>query len=229
MLLGREWNVFKAVRLAALVTPCQLLLNGPLTTVVLQAAETNASNLFSISDSRIWNGNVGDGFKAGVRDFGVSFGPAVGMRVLGSEHKHYFGLGLGQFGWMLGDVSGEDHWYKGNCEFAIDLFGGEQYYPSSAYLVGGGPVLRYNFALGNRCVPFVEAGAGVTATDIRDGDLSTTFEFNLQLGLGVHLFVRDDVAFTLEYRFMHLSNAGMDAPNLGVNDSVGLLGITWFF
>jgi len=45
----------------------------------------------------------------------------------------------------------------------------------------------------------------------------------------VQLFVKDNVAFTLEYRFIHLSNAGMDVPNQGVNDSTGLLGVTWFF
>jgi lipid A 3-O-deacylase len=203
-----------------------LFLGGPAATSKLTAAETNY--LFS-GHARIWQGEVGEGFKAGANDLGVSYGAGLGMRILGSEHRHYFAIGLGQFGWMLGDVHGQERWYKGNWELAIDLFGGQQYYPSAAYLVGGGPILRYNFATGSRCVPFVQAGAGASATDIRDGDLSTTFEFNLQIGAGVHLFMRDDVAFTLEYRFMHLSNAGLDAPNLGVNESVGLLGITWFF
>ncbi len=203
------------------------MLCGLLIPPTLRAVETN--DLFLASGSRIWTSEVGGGFKPGVHDLGISFGAALGMRILGSEHKHYFDLGVGQFGWMLGGVMGEGQWYKGNAELAIQLFGGQQYYPSSAYLVGGGPLLRYNFAVGNRCVPFFEVGAGATATDIRDGDLSTTFEFNLQIGAGVHLFVRDDVAFTLEYRFVHLSNAGMEDPNQGVNDSVGLLGITWFF
>jgi len=90
-------------------------------------------------------------------------------------------------------------------------------------------LFRYNFAVGHRLVPFVDLGGGVAATDIRNGDLSTTFEFNLQGGLGAHWFVRDNMALTLQYRFIHLSNAGIKYPNLGANTSTFLAGMTWWF
>jgi len=64
---------------------------------------------------------------------------------------------------------------------------------------------------------------------IRNGDLGTTFEFNLQAGAGTHFFVQKDLALTFQYRFIHLSNAGMEFPNLGVNTSTFLLGFSWFF
>jgi hypothetical protein len=75
----------------------------------------------------------------------------------------------------------------------------------------------------------VDLGAGVTATDIRSGDISTTFEFNLQAGAGAHYFVAKNLALTAQARFIHFSNAGIKFPNLGVNTITGLIGVSWFF
>src|SRR5205085_11908698 len=101
--------------------------------------------------------------------------------------------------------------------------GGGQYRPEEAYFIGGGPHLRYDFAPGHNWVPFVDLGAGVTATDIRSGDISTTFEFNLQAGAGAHYFVAKNLALTAQARFVHFSNAGIRFPNLHVNTITGLI------
>jgi lipid A 3-O-deacylase len=151
------------------------------------------------------------------------------MTVITSIRAHDWVIGSLQYGWIFSDVVGETHWWRGNWELLAQLFGGEQTYPSSAYFIGCGPLIRYDFAAGRRFVPFLDFGGGAAATDIRDGDLSTTFEFNLQAGAGAHLFVRDNLALTFQYRFMHLSNAGIKFPNLGVNNSTFLLGVSWFF
>jgi hypothetical protein len=45
----------------------------------------------------------------------------------------------------------------------------------------------------------------------------------------VHWFWRDDVALTLEARYMHMSCAGISHPNLGLNSVIGMVGLTWFF
>ena len=89
--------------------------------------------------------------------------------------------------------------------------------------------MRYNFATGTRWIPFFDAGAGVTATGIAHPDLGGTFEFNLQPGVGMHWFVRDNLALTGEVKYMHMSCAGIDNPNLGLNDVVFWIGVTWFF
>lgn len=70
--------------------------------------------------------------------------------------------------------------------------------------------------------------AGATATDIRQPDLSTTFEFNLQGGGGLHYFLRNDLALTFQWRFIHLFNAGIKFPNTGVNNSTFLPGFPGF-
>lgn len=89
--------------------------------------------------------------------------------------------------------------------------------------------MRYNFATGTRWIPFVDGGAGVTATSIGPPDLSGTFEFNLQAGTGIHCFLSDNLALSLEARYIHWSCAGIHQPNAGLNGVTGLLGLTFFF
>lgn len=180
------------------------------------------------STGDLWAGEVGSGFRKGTSEFGVGLGAGFGVAAMGSRSHHHWALGTAQYGWMLTDPIGEG-WLRGNPELLVEVFGGMQFHPSDAYVIGGAPLIRYNFMPGGRWVPFVDLGAGLTATDIRDGDLSTTFEFNLQFGAGAHYFLRRDLALTLQYRFFHLSNANLDAPNLGVNNNTVLLGVGWFF
>jgi lipid A 3-O-deacylase len=192
-------------------------------------ARAQDQQLFSASQSSLWQAGVGEGFTRGTQEVGLSLGAGRGLKVFGSRRTHDVALGAVQYGWMLSGVVGADHWYRGNWELLGEFFGGEQFYPEEAYVVGLAPLLRYNFAAGHRCVPFFDLGAGVTATDIRDGDLSTTFEFNLQAGLGARIFLRDDLALTFQFRFIHFSNASTASPNLGANTGAFLAGVTWLF
>jgi hypothetical protein len=130
---------------------------------------------------------------------------------------------------MIGKVKGEGHWYRGNWEIRVELLGGAQYSPTTEWLVGLTPHLRYNFDTGNRWIPFIDAGVGPSVTGIRRPDLSGTFEFNDQGNVGLCWFMRDDVALTVEAGYMHLSNAGIDHPNNGVNCVKGMAGVSWFF
>ena len=109
------------------------------------------------------------------------------------------------------------------------LTGGPQFSPAADYVIGLAPHLRYEFATGTRWVPFVDAGAGATATGIGAPDLSGTFEFNLQGTVGTHYFIRNNLAITAEARYLHLSCGGMNSPNLGLNGVAGMIGLSWFF
>ena len=177
----------------------------------------------------IWQGDVGDGFRSGAQTFSVETGVALGVQAFGGREVHDLALLSLSYGRMLGNVWGGDHWYRGNWEARAELFGGGQFSPRNAELAGLTPHLRYNFATGTRWVPFADLGAGVTACGIGGPDNSGTFEFNLQANVGTHWFVRDDLAFTVEAGYTHLSCAGMHDPNLGVNTIKGMLGLTWFF
>src|SRR5712671_3522816 len=172
---------------------------------------------FATQPAGIWQGEVGEGFRSSVETFSTEAGVAVGMAALGSRQAHDLALTSLSYGHMWGPVLGEGHWYRGNFELRIELFGGAQYSPSSDWLVGLTPHLRYNFATGTRWIPFLDGGAGVTAMGIGPPDVSGTFEFNLQADAGVQWFVEKNCAITLEARWLHLSCAGISSPNLGLN------------
>jgi hypothetical protein len=90
-------------------------------------------------------------------------------------------------------------------------------------------IFSYNFATGTRWGPFIDIGAGVSWTGISVPDLGGSFQFNLQGSAGINWFVKDDMAVSLECRYLHLSYSGLSMPNNGVNTLGGLLGLNWFF
>ncbi len=180
-------------------------------------------------ETALWESGIGNGFQPAVHTLTLEAGANYGYAALGGNQAHHLALGSLSYGHMLGPVVGENHWHRGNWEWRAEVFGGIQFSPDDNWLVGLTPHLRYNFATGTRWIPFVDCGAGVTATGIGPPDLSNTFEFNLQASLGVHWFVRDNLALTVEARLLHLSCAGISQPNDGLNGVTGMVGLTWFF
>src|SRR3974390_2740537 len=196
------------------------------------SATTNSVVLpeLSASKSTIWEDGVGNGFLGSAQNFTVEAGAAAGIACFGGQQAHDLALLSASYGHMLGGVQGRDHWYRGNFEGRLGLFGGMQFHPdvgTDGWLVGLTPHLRYNFATGTRLVPFFDLGAGVTAMGIGPPDVSGTFEFNLQASTGVHWFLRDNLALTSEVRYIHFSCAGLHAPHLGINTATFMLGVAW--
>jgi opacity protein-like surface antigen len=218
--LLRWWDAGRAIAMAGLAW-------AGIASTGSAAEATN--RLTAEQGASIWESGVGEGFRRNALAINVSTGPGVGVKIFGSEHYHDWWLGTVDVEWILSEVVAKDKWYRGNWEIAFEVFGGQQYEPSSAYLVGFTPLLRYDFAIGHRWVIFAQGGSGGTLTDIRDGDLSTTFEFALQAGVGAHFFIDDHVSLNIQTRFIHLSNANLDVPNLGVNNVTFLFGVSWWF
>src|SRR5215472_917231 len=182
--------------------------------------------------STVWQGGVGEGFLPTAENFSLESGIGLGVAAFGSREAHDLALLSFTYGHMLGHVKGEGHWYRGNFEGRLELLGGMQFHPdvdTDGWLIGLTPHLRYNFATGSRWIPFLDGGAGVTATGIGPPDLSGTFEFNLQAGGGVHWFLKENLALTSDVRFLHISCAGIHQPNLGANNVAFMVGLTWFF
>jgi len=176
----------------------------------------------------VWGEGIGNRFQIRTVELGFSVGAGIGHKIL-NDTRHGLALSAIDFGWTLTDLVGRDHWYRGNWELIGEIFGGAQYSPDTAYVGGGVALVRYNFDTHSRWTPFVNLGAGAAGTNIRDGDLSTAFEFTLQAGVGAHYFLTPNLALTGQYRYVHLSNAGIEYPNLGVNTSMFYIGATWFF
>ena len=179
--------------------------------------------------NQIWQGAVGEGFGRSAQSLSVEAGASYGVAAFGSIQQHDLALTSLTYGRMLGGIKGHGHWYRGNFELRAELFGGSQFSPADEWVAGLTPHLRYDFATGTRLVPFVDVGAGVTLTGIREPDLSSIFEFNLQAAVGVHWFFKDNLALTLEARYMHMSSGGLSSPNPGVNGVLGTVGLSRFF
>ena len=195
----------------------------------LAPSNTNAAVSLQSGSSGIWENGVGEGFRSTAQSLTLAAGATYGMEVFGGRQRHDLALASLAYGHMLGNIRGRGHWYEGNPEIRLEAFTGAQFSPTTQWLVGLTPHLRYNFATGTRVVPFIDLGAGVSATGIGHPDLSGTFEFNLQAGTGAHWFLRDNLALTIEGRFMHMSDASISKPNLGLNGITGLAGVTLFF
>lgn len=134
-----------------------------------------------------------------------------------------------QFGYMLSPVKGRS-WWRGNFEVAGEGFGSAIVEGPGSYIAGATVWLRYNFVpRASRWVPFVQAGAGLTGTDIDRGIVGQTFQFNLDIGIGARYLLSERWALAAEYRYQHISNADTGVHNLGINAHGPMLGISYLF
>jgi hypothetical protein len=76
---------------------------------------------------------------------------------------------------------------------------------------------------------YVKAGAGPSYMTLHTREQSTQFNFIDTGCIGFHYFFNKDTAFTLEGRYRHLSNSGIDDPNSGINTAFILTGISYQF
>jgi lipid A 3-O-deacylase len=172
---------------------------------------------------------IGQGFSSHAQEVGVSLGAGEETRDLGGKAHHDIALSRFYYGHVLDDLVGAGHWYNGNFEMMPEVFGGAQYYRESRYVFGATAIVRYSVATGTRWVPFLDAGGGGSLTNIKNPDLGSIEEFNAQIGPGFMWFWRDNVALTLQYRYLHMSSAGLSSPNQGVNENIAYVGMSWFF
>lgn len=119
---------------------------------------------------------------------------------------------------------------SGNLELLLEPQLAHYYRPFNASAFGGSLLVKYNFLSFGRWMPFWDVGAGMLWTDLapRIPEQSTTFNFVLQVGPGLHYFLTTHTAVTLGVRFHHISNAGLGRRNVGLNATLGYLGASVF-
>lgn len=77
--------------------------------------------------------------------------------------------------------------------------------------------------------PYIKGGVGMVYMTLKTREQSTQFNFIEHGGIGMHYFFKKNIAFTLEGRIRHLSNAGINHPNKGIETYFALLGISYQF
>jgi lipid A 3-O-deacylase len=172
-----------------------------------------------------------DLFGFGRQSIGISGGHGLALPIGGSKDTELDNAQFLYFAprWTIGisDPIGGESLLRGNFELVLE--GALHYFfkPKGGFAGGLTPLIRYNFLTGTRWVPFVQAGAGVLALNANLILQADGLNFTPQVGVGVHYFISDRTSLTGEWRFHHLSNAGMRGRSLGINSSLVLFGVTY--
>lgn len=173
-----------------------------------------------------------DLFGYGKQEIGLAVGHGLAIPIGGTDNDELrdvqFIYVAPRWGIGISDPMGGDAWYRGNFELVGEgalLF---NYEPKEGFAGGLTAMFRYNFLPGGSFIPFVSLGAGIIFLDIDLENQADGFNFTPQGGFGFHYFVSERTAITGEWRFHHISNAGIHDDNDGINDSLFLVGFSTF-
>ena len=102
-----------------------------------------------------------------------------------------------------------------------------RYFSPEGYMIGVVPVgMRYNAPSATAIRPYAYLGVGFGWTDLTQLDeIDRRFNFLIQGSVGLRGAVTETQAWTFEARYSHVSNAGTELPNLGLNCLVFLAGL----
>ena len=147
----------------------------------------------------------------------------------GTSDTSVWNLGL-RYGWILTRPHGPG-FLKGRFEYALDAVPAFVVFQpaNTAYGAGFNPLnLKWNFATRGRIVPYFELSGGTLFTnhDVPTG--ANSVNFTSAAALGTH-FLGDSRNWSVELRYMHISNAGLADRNSGINTVQVRLGIGKFF
>ena len=146
----------------------------------------------------------------------------------GTKNTGVWNLGL-RYGRILTRPHGPG-FLKGRFEYAVDavpLF--LVFQPANtAYGVGFDPVdLKWDFATRGRATPYLEIDGGTLFTNHNVPSGTNSVNFTSSGVFGVHL-LGPRYNWSIEARYMHISNAGLATPNPGINTFQVRVGIGKF-
>jgi hypothetical protein len=140
-----------------------------------------------------------------------------------------FNLGL-RYGWILTDPH-LPGFLRGRFEYAVDVVPVFLVFQptDAAYGAGFNPLgLKWNFERHGRFSPYLELSGGTLFTDNNVPAYTNTVNFTSAAALGTHI-LGEKYNWSLELRYLHISNAGLATPNPGINTVQVRLGIGRFF
>jgi lipid A 3-O-deacylase len=135
-----------------------------------------------------------------------------------------------RYGWILTRPHGPG-FLNGRFEYVLDAVPVFMVFQRYNTTYGGGfsPLgLKWDFAARGRIEPYLELNGGTLFTIKEVPTGTSAVNFTDAAALGMHI-LGDKHAFSVEVRYMHISNAGLSSPNPGVNTVQVRLGIGKFF
>jgi hypothetical protein len=141
----------------------------------------------------------------------------------GTKDTSVWNAGI-RYGWILTAPHGPG-FLNGRFELGVEAVPAFVVFQpaNTAYGAGVNPVgLRWIFATRGKVAPFIELNGGTlfTTHDVPTGTSTINFTSGAVFG---------DHAWSVDVRYMHISNAGLTVPNPGVNTVQVRLGFGKFF
>lgn len=146
----------------------------------------------------------------------------------GTKDTGAFNAGL-RYGWILTDAH-LPGFLRGRFEYALDAVPVFFVFQpaNTAYGVGFDPLgLKWNFVRRRRLSPYLELTGGVIFTDHNIPTGTNPVNFMDQAAFGTHI-LGAKYNWSLELRYMHISNAGLGNLNPGINTVQVRLGVGRF-
>ena len=134
-----------------------------------------------------------------------------------------------RYGWVLTGPHGPG-FFAGRFEYAIDAVPVYLILQprGTVYGVGVNPInLKWNFATRGRVHPYIELGGGTLFTTDKVPRATSKVNFTPTAAFGAH-FLGQKYPWTMEARYLHISNAGLGDFNPGINTFEVRLGIGRF-
>ena len=154
----------------------------------------------------------------------------------GAGHSAFNGIGdtgvwnAGlRYGWILTNARGPG-FLRGRFEYAVDAVPlNVVFQPKGAvYGVGLDPLgLKWNFDTSRRLAPYIDFGGGLLFTTSKVPAGISRINFASGPAIGVNIG-HGKAHWSLEVRWLHISNAGLNDDNPGINVIQARAGIGWF-
>ena len=137
-----------------------------------------------------------------------------------------FGL---RYGWVLTQLHGIGP-LRGRFEYAVDAVPATLVFQrNNTFGTGIDPVvLKWNFERHGRWAPYMEIDGGLLFTTDQVPPGTSNVNFTPGAAAGVQFFVRRWNPL-VAVRYLHISNAGLSAPNPGINTVQVMIGLGRFF
>lgn len=120
--------------------------------------------------------------------------------------------------------------YPGLLQFVLEPFAFYVYKPDNNIEIGNNFLIKIGLTPDTwKLQPYFKGGVSFLYMTQHTLEQGSQFNFNECTGAGFHYFFRPNMAFSAEYRYRHLSNAGIAHPNSGINSNFYLCGISYKF
>ncbi len=119
--------------------------------------------------------------------------------------------------------------HKGRLTFYIEPQINPVVEPETDFELGVGLGFQYQYPVTENLSAYILGGVGPHYISVVAEDQANGFIFSDSVGTGIYYHLTNCSAINIGYRFRHLSNAGIQKPNGGIESHFGVIGYSVFF